>query len=47
MESLVSSLVWRDLVTAVFWLAVATLAVGTARRAARHAQRLALALTEC
>lgn len=34
MDSLVSSLVWRDLVTAVFWLAVTALAVGTARRAA-------------
>ncbi|HEY2978122.1 MAG TPA: DUF3483 domain-containing protein, partial [Burkholderiaceae bacterium] len=29
-----SAFVWRDLVTAVFWLAVTALAVGTARRAA-------------
>ena len=29
-----SAFVWRDLVTAVFWLAVAALALGTARRAA-------------
>ncbi|MCM5680521.1 (Fe-S)-binding protein [Schlegelella sp. S2-27] len=34
MESLTSAFVWRDLVTAVFWLALAALAVGTARRAA-------------
>ncbi|MDQ0588194.1 Fe-S oxidoreductase [Variovorax paradoxus] len=34
MESLMSAFVWRDLVTAVFWLAVTALAVGTARRAA-------------
>jgi Fe-S oxidoreductase len=29
-----SAFVWRDLVTAVFWLAVSALAIGTARRAA-------------
>jgi Fe-S oxidoreductase len=29
-----SGFVWRDLITAVFWLAVTALAVGTARRAA-------------
>jgi Fe-S oxidoreductase len=34
MESWMSALVWRDLVTAVFWLAVTAMAVGTARRAA-------------
>lgn len=34
MESLVSAFVWRDLVTAVFWLAVAAMVAGTARRAA-------------
>ncbi|WP_157271248.1 DUF3483 domain-containing protein [Azohydromonas aeria] len=34
METLLSPFVWRDLVTAVFWLAVAALAIGTARRAA-------------
>jgi Fe-S oxidoreductase len=34
MESVMSAFVWRDLVTAVFWLAVTALAVGTARRAA-------------
>jgi len=34
MESLMSAFVWRDLVTAVFWLAVTALAIGTARRAA-------------
>jgi Fe-S oxidoreductase len=34
MESLISTFVWRDLVTAVFWLAVTALAIGTARRAA-------------
>jgi Fe-S oxidoreductase len=34
MDALLSPFVWRDLVTAVFWLAVAALAVGTARRAA-------------
>jgi len=34
MTHLLSALVWRDLVTGVFWLAVAALAVGTARRAA-------------
>lgn len=34
MESWTSAFVWRDLVTAVFWLALAALAVGTARRAA-------------
>src|SRR5690349_7058659 len=34
MAHLLSSLVWRDLVTGVFWLAVVGLAVGTARRAA-------------
>jgi Fe-S oxidoreductase len=33
MESLTSAFVWRDLVTAVFWLALTALAVGTARRA--------------
>jgi len=34
MDSLMSAFVWRDLVTAVFWLAVAAMAMGTARRAA-------------
>jgi Fe-S oxidoreductase len=34
MEPLLSAFVWRDLITAVFWLAVTALAVGTARRAA-------------
>lgn len=34
MEPLLSPFVWRDLITAVFWLAVTALAVGTARRAA-------------
>jgi dimethylglycine catabolism B len=34
MDSLMSAFVWRDLVTAVFWLAVTALAIGTARRAA-------------
>jgi dimethylglycine catabolism B len=34
MESWMSAFVWRDLVTAVFWLAVTALIVGTARRAA-------------
>ena len=29
-----SAFVWRDLVTAVFWLAVMAMAFGTARRAA-------------
>ena len=29
-----SAWVWRDAITAVFWLAVAALAIGTARRAA-------------
>lgn len=33
MQSLMSALVWRDLVTAVFWLAVMAMAIGTARRA--------------
>jgi Fe-S oxidoreductase len=33
METWTSAFVWRDLVTAVFWLAVTALAVGTARRA--------------
>ncbi|HKX43826.1 MAG TPA: DUF3483 domain-containing protein, partial [Burkholderiaceae bacterium] len=34
MDGLLSAFVWRDLVTAVFWLAVTAMAVGTARRAA-------------
>jgi Fe-S oxidoreductase len=34
MDSMMSAFVWRDLVTAVFWLAVAAMAIGTARRAA-------------
>ncbi len=34
MDTLFSAFVWRDLVTAVFWLAVSALAIGTARRAA-------------
>ena len=34
MSHLLSALVWRDLVTGVFWLAMVALAVGTARRAA-------------
>ncbi|NML19202.1 (Fe-S)-binding protein, partial [Azohydromonas caseinilytica] len=34
MDTLTSAFVWRDLVTAVFWLAVTALAIGTARRAA-------------
>ena len=34
MDSWISAFVWRDLITAVFWLAVTALAVGTARRAA-------------
>jgi Fe-S oxidoreductase len=33
MDILMSPLVWRDAITAVFWLAVLALAVGTARRA--------------
>lgn len=33
MDSWMSALVWRDLITAVFWLAVTALAIGTARRA--------------
>ncbi|MEN9891160.1 MAG: hypothetical protein RLY78_1455 [Pseudomonadota bacterium] len=34
MDTPMSGFVWRDLVTAVFWLALLALAVGTARRAA-------------
>lgn len=34
MDSWISAFVWRDLITAVFWLAVTALAIGTARRAA-------------
>ncbi|WP_084268099.1 DUF3483 domain-containing protein [Azohydromonas lata] len=34
MDTLLSPFVWRDAITAVFWLAVAALALGTARRAA-------------
>lgn len=33
MDSWMSAFVWRDLITAVFWLAVTALAIGTARRA--------------
>jgi len=34
MDAWTSAFVWRDLITAVFWLALTALAVGTARRAA-------------
>jgi Fe-S oxidoreductase len=34
MDTWISAFVWRDLITAVFWLALTALAVGTARRAA-------------
>ena len=34
MDTWISALVWRDLITAVFWLAVTAFTVGTARRAA-------------
>jgi Fe-S oxidoreductase len=34
MDGLMSAFVWRDLVTAVFWLAVTALVIGTVRRAA-------------